>query len=309
VKHGWVPALVLTALALSGGCRVGYEELKQLGFDEAGGAASGGSAATATGATSGSANGGTSGGSQGGSAQGGTAGTDGGEAGAPSTGGTDTGGSAGSSTGGGGTTGGTVGGRGGAGGAGSGGRGGSAGSAGSSAGGGSGGTGAGAGGGGAGGTSGAGGSGGSAGAPNPALCNTGMFGGHTYLLCKEDRSWFVANFGCTLIGMRLVRIDDAAENQWLFDNAFTELGRRSTVWIGATDQAVDGEWRWTDGTLFWLGDDGGTAQNGLFTAWNQREPNNVSAAEHCAVMETSGSTPEWYDYTCEFVGPFICESL
>jgi hypothetical protein len=301
VKHGWVPALVLAALALSGGCRVGYEELEQLGFDDAGGEASGGSAATPSGGTSGSANGGSQGGStQGGADAGGTAGTDGGEAGAPSTGGTDTtGGTAGSSTGGGGATGG----RGGGAGSGSGG---TAGSAGSTAGGGSGGTGAGAGGGGA---SGAGGSGGSAGAPNPALCNTGMFGGHTYLLCKEDRSWFVANLGCTLIGMRLVRIDDAAENQWLFDNAFTELGRRSTVWIGATDQAVDGEWRWTDGELFWIGDDGGTAQNGLFTAWNQREPNNVSAAEHCAVMETNGSTPEWYDYTCEFVGPFICESL
>jgi hypothetical protein len=306
VKHGWVPALFLTALALSGGCRVGYEELKQLGFDEAGGEGSGGSAATATGGTSGGNQGGST---QGGAGAGGTAGSDGGEAGDPSTGGTDTtGGSAGSSTGGGGTTGGTGAGRGGAGGAGSGGggTGGSGGSAGSTAGGGSGGTGAGAGGGGSGGASG---SGGSAGAPNPTLCNTGMFGGHTYLLCKEDRSWHLANLGCTLLGMRLVRIDDAAENQWLFDNAFTELGRRSTVWIGATDEVVDGQWRWTDGALFWIGDDGGTAQNGLFTAWNQREPNNVSMAEHCAVIETNGSTPEWYDYTCGFLGPFICESL
>jgi hypothetical protein len=296
VKHGWVPALFLTALALSGGCRVGYEELKQLGFDEAGGEGSGGSAAMATGGTSGGNQGGST---QGGADAGGTAGSDGGEAGDPSTGGTDTtGGSAGSSTGGGGTTGGTGGGRGGAGGAGSGGggTGGAGGSAGSTAGGGSGGT-------------GAGGSGGSAGAPNPTLCNTGMFGGHTYLLCKEDRSWHLANLGCIAVGMRLVRIDDAAENQWLFDNAFTELGRRSTVWIGATDEVVDGQWRWTDGALFWIGDDGGTAQNGLFTAWNQREPNNVSAAEHCAVIETNGSTPEWYDYTCGFVGPFICESL
>ena len=306
MKHGWVPALVLTALALSGGCRVGYEELKQLGFgDDFGGEASGGSAATTSGGTSGSANGGTSGGSQGGSTQGGTAGTDGGEAGAPSTGGTDTsGGTAGSSTGGGGTTGGTGGGRGGTGGAGSGG-GGTAGSAGSTAGGGAGGTGAGAGGGGAGGASG---SGGSAGAPNPALCNTGMFGGHTYLLCREERSWDLANGGCITAGMRLARIDDAAENQWLFDNAFTEMGR-STVWIGATDRTVEGEWRWTDGALFWLGDDGGTVQNGLFTAWNNREPNNLSPGEHCAVMEIGGSTPEWYDYTCGFLGPFICESL
>ena len=26
------------------------------------------------------------------------------------------------------------------------------------------------------------------------------------------------------------------------------------VWMGADDLAVEGEWRWTDGALFWLGD-------------------------------------------------------
>jgi hypothetical protein len=109
--------------------------------------------------------------------------------------------------------------------------------------------------------------------------------------------------------MRLIRVDDAPENQWLFDNANTEPGRDSLVWIGATDQAVEGEWRWTDGALFWLGNQTGMAQNGLFTAWYFREPNNVSMAEHCASLDTTGSTPEWYDTRCELTQPFVCESL
>jgi hypothetical protein len=58
---------------------------------------------------------------------------------------------------------------------------------------------------------------------------------------------------------------------------------RRDVWIGATDEAVEGEWRWvtgpegmTDGgrgLLFWRG-----AQNGVALAyanWAQGEPNNV----------------------------------
>jgi hypothetical protein len=136
-----------------------------------------------------------------------------------------------------------------------------------------------------------------------------MFGGHTYLLCKEARNWALANAACRTAGMRLVRNDDARANDWLFATAFTEQGRGSAVWIGATDQAVEGEWRWTDGALFWLGDEAGMAQNGLFAAWYQREPNNVSAAEHCAVLETTGSNPEWWDFRCELAGAFVCESL
>jgi hypothetical protein len=154
-----------------------------------------------------------------------------------------------------------------------------------------------------------GGSGGGAGAPNTDLCNSATFGGHTYLLCKEERNWVDANSGCLAAGMRLVRIDDAAENQWLFDNALTEVGRVSLVWIGATDQAVEGEWRWTDGDLFWVGNNTGIAQDGLFAGWYFREPNDVSPGEHCASLESNGSMPAWYDSRCEQRTPFICESL
>jgi hypothetical protein len=165
--------------------------------------------------------------------------------------------------------------------------------------------------GGAGGSTVGGGAGGSGGAPDPGQCMNATFGGHDYLLCKELRSWAGAVAGCAAVGMRLIRVDDAPENQWLFDNANTEPGRDSLVWIGATDQAVEGEWRWTDGALFWIGGPapGGTAQGGLFVAWYFREPNNVSMAEHCASIETTGSVPEWYDTRCELAQPFVCESL
>jgi len=160
----------------------------------------------------------------------------------------------------------------------------------------------------AGGTSGAAG-GGSGTPPDLTLCNQKSQGGHIYLLCKEQRNWADANGGCIAIGMLLVRIDDATENQWLFDNANTPGGSTDDVWIGATDQEVEGEWRWTDGALFWLGDKDGAAQNGLFAGWYSREPNNVSGNENCGTLSTNTSTPTWYDRSCSLALPYACESL
>jgi hypothetical protein len=147
------------------------------------------------------------------------------------------------------------------------------------------------------------------GPPDAALCLTKAFGAHDYLLCREMRSWADARSGCTAVGMRLVRIDDDPENQWLFANANVDPGRSSLVWIGASDAAVEGEWRWTDGDLFWLGPNTGMVQNGLFAGWYSREPNDVRGNEDCGSLETKSGTPGWYDSQCSTVWPFICESL
>jgi hypothetical protein len=144
--------------------------------------------------------------------------------------------------------------------------------------------------------------------PDAALCSEAAFGGHDYLLCAETRSWFDAHGGCVAIGMRLVRIDDASENQWLFDNAVVAGGRESRVWLGASDLAAEGEWRWTDGELMWLGGIDGAAQNDLFVGWSPREPNNVNGLEHCASLETNSSTPEWFDRQCHLAEGYACES-
>lgn len=165
---------------------------------------------------------------------------------------------------------------------------------------------------GAGGSAASGGTGGSGGTgdggpPNMALCDQGTYGGHDYLLCEELRTWGDASEGCLAVGMRLVRVDDADEDEWLFMNANTPQGSTSEVWLGATDQAVEGEWRWSDGDLFWVGDQAGTAQDALFAGWYFREPNNVDT-ENCAVLDTKSVEPEWYDYSCELVMPYVCES-
>ena len=178
-----------------------------------------------------------------------------------------TGGSAGSAGGTGGSAGG--GGTGGAGGRG-GGTGGSAGSA-----------------GGKGGSAGSGGTGGAGGLGGEA-CPMATFGGHDYAFCVGPLSWADAANECAARGMRLVRIDDAAENSWVQTNAFMGITSTSSTywsWIGGTDQAVVGEWRWTDGALFWLGGSNGSAQGGLYQNWAAGSPTNTGMATDCAILQ------------------------
>jgi hypothetical protein len=266
-------------------------------------AASGGSSATG-GKGGASANGGKGGaGGSAGATAGGSAGSSGGTAGA--TGGATSGASGASGASG------TSGGMGGASGGGAGGAsgGGASGASGGGAGGASGGGASGASGGGAGGASGGGasgasGAGGYAGASSLGDCQTGTFGGHDYVFCNVNLAWTVARDRCASIGMALVRVNDATESQWVFDNVY-DTPPRQGVWLGANDIATEGEWRWPDGALFWLGTSMGSAQNGLFSAWYPTSPSGQGPRD-CAALD--GGTLGWYDLDCMTPQPYICES-
>jgi hypothetical protein len=49
-------------------------------------------------------------------------------------------------------------------------------------------------------------------------------------------------------------------------------------WLGGTDQAVEGTWRWADGPeanqIFWVGGPGGSAPPGTYTNWGLGQPDN-----------------------------------
>jgi hypothetical protein len=148
------------------------------------------------------------------------------------------------------------------------------------------------------------GSGGYAGAASLGDCQTNAFGGHDYVFCNVNLAWTVARDNCASIGMVLVRVDDAAESQWVFDNAY-DAPPRQGVWIGASDLAMEGEWRWVDGALFWLGDASGSAQDGLFSAWYSTQPSGQDPRD-CAAVD--GNSLGWYDLDCMTPQPYVCES-
>ena len=68
------------------------------------------------------------------------------------------------------------------------------------------------------------------------------------------------------------------------------------VWIGATDEEEEGEWKWTDCNTW------------NFTKWGSREPNNqkniVGDGENCALLPKN---KDWIDTPCHWKKwGFVC---
>jgi hypothetical protein len=86
--------------------------------------------------------------------------------------------------------------------------------------------------------------------------------------------------------------------------------RRDTVsvwrWLGATDQVVEGEWRWYDGALFWAGAAAGTPQGALYDNWASAQPNDGGGAEDCAAIQHNIQA-SWQDIGCQSPQPYVCE--
>jgi hypothetical protein len=142
-------------------------------------------------------------------------------------------------------------------------------------------------------------------------CAIATYGGHTYALCDGPLSWSDAQADCVAKGMRLVRIDDNPENLWVQTNAFAGVPANNNQievwrWLGGTDVAVIGEWRWSDGILFWLGGSSGSAQNGLYANWVNGSPTSTGPATDCAIMQHN-TQGYWTDTDCTRLQPYVCE--
>lgn len=92
---------------------------------------------------------------------------------------------------------------------------------------------------------------------------------------------------------RLLTVASEAENRdlrkWL--NSVRNVGG---VWLGCTDEAEEGHWRWMsdDNALFYSN---GGASDGHYTNWGNGEPNNAGGSEDCAIMSVAGT---WVDDNC-----------
>ncbi len=89
----------------------------------------------------------------------------------------------------------------------------------------------------------------------------------------------------------IVHVTSAAENAYI-----DTLTGTAATWLGGQDTAVEGEWRWIggklDGELFWLGNVGGSAQNGYYENFNANEPNDYVGGEDYMEMQNGGG---WND--------------
>lgn len=99
----------------------------------------------------------------------------------------------------------------------------------------------------------------------------------------------------------LVTITSSQENDFVKSNIQNALN----IWIGASDSAVEGDWKWISGpetdTLFWRGVGNGTTQGGNYASWSNGEPNNASN-EDAAVTNWNGPAGLWNDLSTTNTG-------
>lgn len=96
----------------------------------------------------------------------------------------------------------------------------------------------------------------------------------------------------TFFGMQgyLTTVTSAAENQFILSKI------QGQGWMGASDEQVEGVWRWMTGPeagqQFWQGAAGGSVVNGMYNNWYPGEPNNVGNEDYAHFL-VDGT---WNDY-------------
>ena len=127
------------------------------------------------------------------------------------------------------------------------------------------------------------------------LANPGNGHFYEYVTLTESITWTQAR--------------DAAASQSLFEQQgylatitsqteqdFVNSEIEGVGWIGASDEAVEGEWRWVTGpeagTQFWSGDSSGSAVEGEFSSWNSDEPDNLNDEDY-AYTSPNGTWIDW----------------
>ncbi|XP_074917268.1 uncharacterized protein LOC142045975 [Chelonoidis abingdonii] len=101
-----------------------------------------------------------------------------------------------------------------------------------------------------------------------------------YFFSTSTKSWPDAKQFCADQRSGLVIVNTAEEQRFL-SNHITES---NVYWLGLSDSAKEGEWRWLDGSLLSV------------RFWGTGEPNNVGhQGEDCASLRFDG---KWNDATC-----------
>ncbi len=92
----------------------------------------------------------------------------------------------------------------------------------------------------------------------------------------------------------LATIGSAAESQLAGKQA------SGAGWIGGTDEAIEGVWKWATGpetgTIFWNGASNGSSAAGQYANWNANEPNNLGNENYAHITAPGiGIRGSWND--------------
>ncbi|MCX8494579.1 MAG: lectin-like protein, partial [Akkermansiaceae bacterium] len=121
---------------------------------------------------------------------------------------------------------------------------------------------------------------------NDGLSDAYELGIGRFSVISGTRTWAQAKAHAETQGGTLATF--ANQDEWnlamqsIGSDALQDVGG---LWIGATDEAVEGTWRWITGEPF------------VFTRWETGQPDNGSNSDYAAVAgDLGGNTGKWYDY-------------
>ena len=97
---------------------------------------------------------------------------------------------------------------------------------------------------------------------------------HTYHLLSASSWSDAASVARSLDGF-LVTIDDAAEDQWLFDTFAVNNDTTRHLWTGLSDSQNEGDFRWHDGTPF------------LYRNWGEGQPGDGDDEDYIHITGTN----------------------
>ncbi len=103
------------------------------------------------------------------------------------------------------------------------------------------------------------------------------YNGHEYKYFSMSITWPQAKLSAESMGGYLVCINDADEQQFLYDH----FNNEDDYWAGGSDSNVEGHWEWLDGSPF------------SFSNWYPGEPNNSGDEDVLHVWSSVGS--QWND--------------
>lgn len=122
----------------------------------------------------------------------------------------------------------------------------------------------------------------------PPSCPDGvLFAGSCYRQSTTMLAWADALADCVAWGGALVRIDSAEED------AFVASLTPGSIWIGASDQAADNAFTWSDGSPI------------TFANWGPNQPDAFPGQDCIEKREEPGEP--WYDQPCSAQQLFTCE--
>ncbi|KAK9976687.1 hypothetical protein ABG768_021892 [Culter alburnus] len=114
------------------------------------------------------------------------------------------------------------------------------------------------------------------------------FGLRCFKYFSQSVNWITAERNCQGLGANLASVHNKPENDFLLGL----LPSSTRAWIGAHDGEQEGQWLWSDGTVY------------DFTNWCAGEPNG-SGNENCVEMNLT-SNRCWNDGICSGQMGYIC---